>query len=205
MKNMNKVVSLMLALCAVSSMALSSMAAEINHSGGSATTPVNLTTTNGGLDGDDSDIAATKLNVVVPTSLPMAMADDGTVVTATDCKIQNKSYGAVRVKSVTISAAEDWHLTKYGPKTSLAAEKVDANKLGFAMTIGNGAQVQTNSDEATQRLITSPVAGCYMTGIGDTVKSAVAIDYDAIITPMSGTVSDTTVANVMFVVEWDVA
>lgn len=55
--------------------------------------------------GDDGDITPTKLNVTVPTTLPLAMSDEGTVVTATDCKITNFSYGAVRVKSVTISAA----------------------------------------------------------------------------------------------------
>ena len=114
-------------------------AAEINTSGGSASTPVNLTTTNDGIGGGGGT-SATRLNVVVPTALPMAMSDDGTVVTATDCKIIINSYGAVRVKSVTISAADDWNLTAFGPESSLAAEKVDANKLGFAMKIGGGAQ-----------------------------------------------------------------
>ncbi len=199
MKNLKKLLSLFLAVCALS---LPTMAAEINKSGGSASTPVSLTTTNGGLDGG-GDVTATKLNVVVPTSLPMAMSDDGSVVTANDCKIVNKSYGAVRIKSVTISAASHWNLTKFGPKSSLAAEKVDANKLGFAMTIGNGKQVQTTTNDSTQRLITAPTTGCYMTGIGDPTKNSVLIDYDAIVTPLSGTMNNVTVANVVFVIEWD--
>ncbi len=200
MKNPKKLLALLLAVCALS---LPTTAAEINTSGGSASTPVSLTTTNGGLDGGGGDITATKLNVVVPTSLPMAMSDDGSVVTADDCRILNKSYGAVRVKSVTISAASGWHLTKFGPKSSLAAEKVDANKLGFAMTIGGGKQVQTTTNDATQRLITAPTTGCYMTGIGDPSKNSVLIDYDAIVTPLSGTMNNVTVANVVFVIEWD--
>ena len=48
----------------------------------------------------------TRMSVTVPTALPMAMSDDGTVVTASDCKITNNSYGAVRVRSVSISAAD---------------------------------------------------------------------------------------------------
>ena len=56
------------------------------------------------------------MSVTVPTALPMAMSDDGTVVTATDCKITNNSYGAVRVRSVSISAAEGWNLTAFGDK-----------------------------------------------------------------------------------------
>ena len=145
------------------------------------------------------------MSVVVPTVLPMAMSEDGVVVTADNCKIVNNSYGAVRVKSVTISAASDWHLTKFGDKSILAAEKVDSNKLGFAMSIGGGAQVATANDNATQKLITAPIAGCYMTGIGDTNSNSVDIDYAAIVTPLSGTVENATVANVVFVIEWDTA
>lgn len=198
-----KIASLCLALCMVCAMSATAFAAEIGTSGGSGTTPVNLTTTNGGIGGG-GDTTPTKLNVVVPTALPMAMSDDGNVVTATDCKITNNSYGAVRVKSVSITAASDWHLTSFGSKASLAGEKVDSNKLGFAMSIGGGTQVKTSGNAATQALITAPVAGCYMTGIGDTTSNAVAIDYSAIVTPLSGAVNNATVASVVFVIEWDI-
>lgn len=198
-----KLTSLILAACMLCAMSVSASAAEINQSGGSGTTPVNLTTTNGGIGGEGGEVTPTKLNVVVPTSLPMAMSDDGTVVTATDCRIVNKSYGAVRVKSVTISAANDWNLTAFGDKSTLAGEKVDSNKLGFALSIGGGKQVKTTSDKATQQLITAPIDGCYMTGIGDSANNFVSIDYDAIVTPLSGAVNNATVANVVFVIEWD--
>ena len=165
---------------------------------------MSLTTTNGGIGGgDDGDITPTKLNVTVPTTLPLAMSDEGTVVTATDCKITNFSYGAVRVKSVTISAAANWHLTKFGDKSLLAAEKVDSNKLGFALAIGGGKQVQTATNEQTQALITAPVDGCYMTGVGDLSGNTAKIDYAAIVTPLSNTMKNATVANVVFVIEWD--
>ena len=198
-----KLTSLILAACMLCAVSVSASAAEINQSGGSGTTPVSLTTTNGGIGGEGGEITPTKLNVIVPTSLPMAMSDDGTVVTASDCKIVNKSYGAVRVKSVTISATDDWNLTAFGDKSTLAGEKVDSNKLGFALSIGGGKQVKTTSDKATQQLITDPIEGCYMTGIGDTVNNFVMIDYDAIVTPLSGAVNNATVANVVFVIEWD--
>ena len=198
-----KILSLALAACMLCAMSVSASAAEINQSGGSGTTPVNLTTTNDGIGGDGGEVTPTKLNVVVPTSLPMAMSDDGTVVTASDCKIVNKSYGAVRVKSVTISAADEWNLTAFSDKSTLAGEKVDSNKLGFALSIGGGKQVKTTSDKATQQLITAPIDGCYMTGIGDTANNFVMIDYDAIVTPLSGAVNNATVANVVFVIEWD--
>ncbi len=199
---MKKFLALALALCMVCIMSVTAFAAEIGTSGGSGTTPVNLTTTNGGIGGGDTP-TPTKLNVVVPTSLPMAMSDDGSVVTADDCKITNNSYGAVRVKSVSITAASDWHLTAFGNKSTLAGEKVDSNKLGFAMIIGGGAQVKTTTNAATQSLITAPIAGCYMTGVGDTTGNSVDIIYSAIVTPLSGAVNNATVASVVFVIEWD--
>ncbi len=200
---MKKILSIVLALCLCMSLGISAFAAEIDESGGSGTTPVNLTTTNGGLDGDGDDIASTKLNVTVPTALPMAMSEDGDVVTATDCKIINNSYGAVRVKTVTISASSGWHLTSFGAKASLAGEKVDSNKLGFAMKLGGGQQVKTSGNNAEQQLISAPITGCYMTGVGDTANNSVSIEYDAIVTPLSNTMDNATIANVVFVVEWD--
>ena len=211
-KNMSKILSLVLALTMCLSLGISASAAEIDTSGGSGSTPVSLTTSNDGL-GEDTDgdgipdgpgtVTPTKMSVVVPTALPMAMSDDGTVVTATDCKIINYSYGSVRVKTVTISAASDWNLTAFGPKSSLASEKVDSNKLGFALSIGGGQQVQTATNDATQQLISAPIDGCYMTGVGDLNSNSVSVEYAAIVTPLSNTVSNTTVANVVFVIEWN--
>ena len=212
---MKKIVSLILALCAAATMSISAFAAEIDTSGGSASTPVSLTTTNGGI-GNDTDgdgipddpgsVTPTKLTVVVPTALPMAMSDDGTVVTATDCRIENLSYGAVRVKSVTINAAGGWKLTAFGDKSTLAGEKVDSNKLGFALSIGDGSMKSTDKSNAnTQQLITAPIKGCYMTGVGDEDSNTVAIDYAAIVTPLSNSVKNATIANVVIIVEWDTA
>lgn len=49
--NCSKLISLCLALCMMLSLAVCASAAEIDTSGGSGTTPVSLTTTNGGIGG----------------------------------------------------------------------------------------------------------------------------------------------------------
>ena len=202
MKKFKKPASLILALCLAFALAVSACADNnITASGGSGTTPVSLSSTTDGSSGGDP--AGTAMNVTVPTSLPMTMSQDGDVLTATDCKITNNSYGAVRVRSVSISAAEGWNLTAFGDKASLAGEKVDSNKLGFALSIGGGAQVATASNEATQSLITAPIDGCYMTGVGDTSRNSVSVAYSAIVTPLSNVVENANVANVVFVIEWD--
>lgn len=201
-KHIKKFLSVTLALCMVFSLAAAASAAEISTNGGSGSTPVNLTTTvDGSLDGA---VAATAMSVTVPTALPMAMAQDGSVTTADNCKITNYSYGAVRVASVSITAVGDWKLTAFGDKSTLAGEKVDSNQLGFAISIGGGKLMFTDaSNTTTQTLIFAPIAGCYMTGVGDLTGNTVSIDYAAIVTPLSYSMSSAAIASVVFVVEWD--
>ena len=201
---MKKFIALALALCMTTAMSLASFAAEVNTDGGSGSTPVYLSSTEDGtLDGDPS---ATAMSVTVPTALPMAMSQTGDVTTADNCQIINNSYGAVRVKSVNITTANGWRLTSFGDKSTLASEKVDSNKLGFALSIGGGTQVMTDtSDESSQYLISAPIAGCYMSGIGNTSGNAVSVDYEAIVTPLSSAVTNANIANVVFVIEWDTA
>ena len=101
MKNCKKLIALCLALATIFSFTVFASAAgtDISASGDSASAAVNLSSTvDGSLDGDP---APTAMSVTVPTVLPIAVGTDGTVTTATDAKIVNNSYGAVRVASVT--------------------------------------------------------------------------------------------------------
>ena len=200
---MKKFIALALSLCMVCAMSVSAFAAEIDTDGGQGSTPVYLsTTTDGSIGGDPS---ATAMSVTLPTALPMAMSQTGDVTTADNCRIVNNSYGAVRVKSVTINTANNWKLTAFGDKSTLAGEKVDSNKLGFALSIGGGEQKMTDaSNTSTQTLIGAPIAGCFMSGVGNQNGNSVAVDYAAIVTPLSQAVTGANIANVVFVDEWDI-
>ncbi|MBQ2726733.1 MAG: hypothetical protein IJF78_13595, partial [Clostridia bacterium] len=73
-------------------------------------------------------------------------------------------------------------------------------------SIGGGSQVVTdNSDESAQNLISAPIAGCYLSGAGNPSGNSVSVQYDAIVTPLSAPVTNSTIANVVFVIEWDTA
>ena len=201
---MKKILALALALCMCACMSATAFAAEIDTSGGSGSTPVSLTSTSDGTNGGDP--TGTAMSVTVPTALPMTMSQTGDVTTADNCRIVNNSYGAVRVKTVEITAASGWKLTAFGDKSTLAREKVDSNELGFAIRIGGGAQCATAAgNESSQALISAPVTGCYMTGAGDASSNSVSVDYAAIVTPLSSAVTGATVANVVFIIEWDTA
>lgn len=199
---MKKIIAIIAALCMCLAVSVGAFAAEIDTDGGAGDTPVYLSsTTDGSFDGTP---APTAMSVTLPTSFPMAMSQNGDVTCADNCVIINNSYGAVRVKSVTITAANGWSLTAFGDKSILAGEKVDSNKLGFAIRLGSGAQAATvNSGSDSEVLISAPSAGCYMTGAGDTARNRIPVIYSAIVTPLSQAVTNANIADVVFVVEWD--
>ncbi len=201
-KNLKRFAALSMALClSLSLMTAASASNEATSSGGTASSDVTLSSTeDGSLEGNP---AATAMSVTVPTVLPIAVGTDGSVATASDAKITNNSYGAVKVSAVSIQAAEGWHLADF--ETNMADEKVDSNLIGFALTIGGGAQLATDeSSTETQTLLDAAAEGCYMTGAGNTSGNAVTIAYDAVVSPVSNAVTNTGVASVVFTVEWDI-
>ncbi len=203
MKNTKKLISLVLAICMMASLAIGASAANtVDTSGGTGTSSVTLSSTaDGSLGGDP---AATKMSVTVPTVLPIAVGTDGSVATASDAKIVNNSFGAVKVNSVSIGAAQGWNLTAFGDKATLAKEKVDSNKFGFSISLGNGAaQVTDNKNASKQTLLDAAVEGCFMSGVGDTSANSIGIAYDAIVTPVSEAVTNTAIASVLFIIAWD--
>ena len=203
MKNFKKTISLILAICMIASLAISASAANtVDASGGTGTSSVTLSSTaDGSLGGDP---AATKMSVTVPTVIPIAVGTDGTVSTATDAKIVNNSFGAVKVDSVSIEAAQGWNLTAFGDKATLAKEKVDSNKFGFQIALGNGEKKLTDNKNASkQTLLDAAVEGCFMSGVGDTSANTVTITYDAIVTPVSEAVTNTAIASILFIIAWD--
>ena len=203
MKNFKKTISLILAVCMLASLAISASAANtVDASGGTGTSSVTLSSTADGSIGGDP--AATKMSVVVPTVLPIAVGTDGSVATASDAKIVNNSFGAVKVANVSIEAAQGWSLAAFGSKDTLAHEKVNSNKFGFQLTIGGGAAAATDNKNASkQTLLDTAIEGCYMSGVGDTSANSIGITYDAIVTPVSEAVVNASVASVLFVIAWD--
>lgn len=193
MKNTKKIISLVLAICMLASLAISASAANaVDASGGTGTSSVTLSSTADGSIGGDP--AATKMSVTVPTVLPIAVGTDGTVSTATDAKIVNNSFGAVKVANVSIEAAQGWSLAAFGDKATLAHEKVNSNKFGFSLCLGDGEKKLTDDKNASkQTLLTDAINGCFMSGVGDTSANSIGIAYDAIVTPVSEAVTMLTI------------
>ena len=202
MKNTKKIISLVLAICMLASLAISASAANtVDASGGTGTSSVTLSSTADGSIGGDP--AATKMSVVVPTVLPIAVGTDGSVATASDAKIINNSFGAVKVANISIEAAQGWSLAAFGSKDTLAHEKVNSNKFGFQLAIGGAAAATDNKNASKQTLLGNAVEGCFMSGVGDTSANSIGISYDAIVTPVSEAITNTAIASVLFIIAWD--
>ena len=91
MKNTKKIISLVLAICMLASLAISASAANtVDASGGTGTSSVTLSSTADGSIGGDP--APTAMSVTIPTGLPLAMSQSGDVTTADNCQIVNHRY-----------------------------------------------------------------------------------------------------------------
>ena len=129
-----------------------------------------------------------KFSVAVPVVLPMAVSEDGEIHTATGQAILNSSTGDIKVSSVTVNAGNGWTLVPF--TTNMASEKVDAKKIGFS--INDIETTKTGSSEA-------------LTLSGDwTVNedSSLSLEYDAVVSAMSTSVTDESILTVVFVLEW---
>ena len=139
MKTKNRILSTILSLCLMCGMAVPTFAADINTSGGTGATPVQLTA------------AATTFDVTVPTSIAITVNADGTVTcpSAFAVKIHNASAGAVKVSNIAMNNGT-WTLASYngGSRDLLAQEKVNAKKLGFQLSVsGDTAATATDGNQ----------------------------------------------------------
>ena len=179
MKNIKKLVSLLLAVCLIAALSVSAFAAtEVNVSGGEGTTNVLLTTT------------AATFKVTVPTSLPVNIAADGTVTCAASgtAKIINGSSGPVRVTNVAINDAGSWTKKPFGYDFSGTATGTKQYTL------------KLNDADAVSGTICGEVFG--NSGVIAGGASA-PITYAADAATQSVALSGETIASVIFTVAWN--
>ncbi|MDE7245347.1 MAG: hypothetical protein K2O18_15430, partial [Oscillospiraceae bacterium] len=102
--------------------------------------------------------------------------------------IRNSSTGDIKVSSVTVNAGNGWKLVPF--TTNMAAEKVDAKKIGFS--INDSETTKNGSSEALG------LSGDW------TVKEdgSLPLEYDAVVSAMSSSVTNESILTVVFVLEW---
>ena len=126
-------------------------------------------------------------SVTVPATLPLTMAQDGSIHT-TAAAIVNNSTGAVEVTAVTVNALNGWGLTPYS--TNMAQAKVDSRLVGFSL---NG--VPTTTTGSSQALA--------LTGNWTIDENgSLPLDYDAVVSAMSEAQTNEAILSMVFVLEW---
>ena len=205
MKNCKKLIALCLALATVFSFTVFASAAgtDISASGDSASASVNLSSTvDGSLTGDP---AATAMSVTVPTVLPHR------------CRHRrHRDHRHRRQDRQQLLRRGAGRLRHPGSCRRLASHRLRQQVLsgqregGTATSWASPSPGQRRCQEHHRRQLHQPAApfrsetGCYMSGEGDAGRNSVSVKYDAIVTPVSKAVTNTGIAAVLFVVEWDI-
>lgn len=171
----SKIISMFLAISMILGCMSCAWAADITTSGGSATTPVELTAT------------ALTFSVTVPTSLSVNVSANGTVTTATNAKIINNGAGPVKVASVTAEAVSPWTLDAWDASDNLSGKKVNTKE--FALSI-QGAGVKANGSCAAEF---DSIAA----------NDEISFTYNAHVAPQATAISGQQMAKVVFTIGWD--
>ena len=189
----SKFLSFLLAFCMVLSLSAPVFAEpltsnqEIDGSTGQGTTEVTLEI--GGGSGSTSGNG--NFSVTVPTILPFVVKNDGTVLTATDGKIRNYSFGPVEVTGVTGSGVNGWSIVEAGTDFT----RVQVNAKAFTMSVNDDIFPAAASGNISNLPLT---AASWPVISGD---SSLPVLYDGSFAVQDSNVNGQ-IANVVFFVSW---
>ena len=201
---MKKITTTILALAMILSLSVSAFAAApsaatqttpgITTSGGTDTTEVQLVIGTG--DGtSDSGSGSGAFSVTVPTVLPFAVANDGTVSVASNAKIINGSNGPVKVTSVTATGANGWAIVANGTNF----KTVPMNTKSFTLTLNSDNFPAAAANTASALSLTG---ASWPSIAGD--NGELALIYSGAFASQTSNLN-VKVADVVFTVAWDAA
>lgn len=141
-------------------------------------------------------------DVTVPTVITVHVDAAGNTTCADNLAITNNSAANVRVAKIEMQDGA-WELVDYnGGDRSAIADKVDAKKLGFALTANSDTAATSGASTGTpksQVLSHTPASWEIGTGSSNTLPMTAA----AIATTVSAAISDAEqAATVVFTIEW---
>ena len=127
-------------------------------------------------------------SVTVPYAMALAVSENGNVISAANAQIVNNSNAPVSVLDVELHAENGWSIVPYS--TNMATEKVDSKQIGFRL---NGVETMESGTNETLEI-----------GAGWQINKAAALqlDYDAVVSAVSDSLTNETVLSVVFVVDW---
>ena len=130
-------------------------------------------------------------SVSVPSSLSLAVSENGAVTAADSACISNNSDGDVTVTGISVSGENGWNIVSYF--RNMAGEKVDSRLIGFRL---NGSCTK-DSDSADTELLELD-EGEWNIPRG----TSLPLVYDAVVSATSVPVTNEKVLTLCFIVGW---
>jgi hypothetical protein len=137
---------------------------------------------------DNCGYLMSHFSVTVPAGMVLTVSENGEVYAAENAQIVNNSTAAVAVTEINLSVNNGWKIVPYA--TNMASAKVNSKLIGFR--INNAQTSVTGSSEAFD----------LRSGWRIEKDAALPLDYDAVVSAMSRSVTNEQVLTVVFIVEW---
>lgn len=129
---------------------------------------------------------ATLIDVVVPLSIPIDVDASGNVTTANNFDIDNNSFGPIEIVDISVTPKNSWTLEDF--EKDYTDSKVGLKEFGFNI---DGKNVPKN--------------GVLPIGIGEyfiPANYSKNLSYDANIAPQKDVITDTTICDIVMVIDW---
>lgn len=137
---------------------------------------------------DNCGYLMSHFSVTVPAGMVLTVSETGEVYAAQNAQIVNNSTAAVAVTEINLSVNNGWKIVPYA--TNMASAKVNSKLIGFR--INNAQTSVTGNSEAFD----------LRSGWRIEKDAALPLDYDAVVSAMSRSVTNEQVLTVVFIVEW---
>lgn len=192
---MKKVLTLALAAVMAVSCMVPAMAADLTV--GVATNTV--------ADGTGSSLVkvtaeATQMTVTVPAVLPVSVDKVGHVTTATDAKVINKSYGAVKVTDLQAASKPGW--TLQNATHDFAADKVGTKNYSISID-GKAADADNSGAIEVSTALGAQIDGAAFNAAGAlTTPTERGFSYNGQISAQKTALTDAEVSTVTFTIDW---
>lgn len=137
---------------------------------------------------DDCGYLMSRFSVTVPAGMVLTVSETGEVYAAETAQIVNNSTAAVAVTEINLSVNNGWKIVPYA--TNMASAKVNSKLIGFRI---NDAQTSVTGNSEAFDL---------RSGWRIEKDAALPLDYDAVVSAMSRSLTNEQVLTVVFIVEW---
>lgn len=143
---------------------------------------------------------ATQMTVTVPMVLPISVSATGAVTTATDAKVVNKSYGAIKVTNLQATSKDGW--TLQDASHNFSADKVGTKNYSVSVD-GNAADAGNSGAIEVSAALGAQIDGAAFNDAGVvTTATERAFTYDGKISAQKTALSAEEMATVTFTIDW---